>query len=186
LVWAEGEAIRKLVTQGVTAVDRYHLAPAAYLAIWTTPSGSRELLAALELVHPKSVYLFGVDPVDNNPEAFLNRLAGLIKYSLKTKHEDVRISALAAATGQREALVQKGLDWMAACGHISVEGAEGDEIRVRLAAGSGLRGSAGASQPDFEQVKRLEAEIKSLWVETAAFRAYFSRADKNDLINPSV
>jgi single-stranded-DNA-specific exonuclease len=183
LVWAEGEAVRKLVTQGVASADRYHLAPAACLAIWTTPPGSRELQSAMELVHPRSVYLFGVDPADSSPEAFLTHLAGLIKYSLKTNHENVSVSALAAATGQREALVQKGLEWMAARGHISMLGVEGDEIRIRLAAEPG---TAGTPQPNIGQAKLLVAEIKSLWVETAAYRAYFNRAEKNDLINPGM
>ncbi len=185
LVWAEAEAVRKLASQGVASADRYNLKSAGCLAIWTTPPGRRELQAALDLVHPKSLYLFGQDPETGSPEAFLNRLAGLVKYAIKSNNGKVSLPALAAATGQRVPVVLKGLDWLEARRHIQVLSFEGDEVTLNPAIQLMKQNQGEASPQNIEKAEVLITEIKSLLAESAAFRAYFARADKDDLINKS-
>ena len=171
-VWSEAEARAEVAGQ-----DRYALGPANALAIWTTPPGPDELCAALEKVGPQTVYLFGIDPGLDQPEVFLKRLLGLAKWALNSHGGQVRVSTLATATAQRESTVRAGLEWLAAQGHVAVPGVDGDEIQ--LAPGS-LPSSADPSQPA-RQASHVTARLKGLLEETAAYRAYFARADKEKL-----
>jgi single-stranded-DNA-specific exonuclease len=166
LVWAEGAHKAE-----VGSLSREQLSPADSLAIWTTPPGNAELQAALETVKPRTVHLFAVNPQVDQPEAFLQRLAGLAKYALNQKGGQVRLSELAAAAAQREIMVRLGLEWLAAGGHL----------------GFGLEDG----QIDFSAEKReanpyLQAELftalKGLLAETAAYREHFVRADAESLV----
>jgi hypothetical protein len=165
-VWREAEAKGRLDGR-----DRYELLPSASLAIWTSPPGPAELHAALEQVSPQKVYLFGVSPESDRPEAFLQRLAGLLKHTLRASQGRVSIPTLAAATGQRQAAVRLGLDWLVARGHLRVLAEEGDEIVI--AAGDGVPG---------DDLAEREAQLKAVLEETAAYRDYFLKADKDNLV----
>lgn len=75
LVWAEGVDKSK-------GKSRFELTQSDEFAIYTTPPSPVELRKALEVVQPKTIYVFGVlpseDPVSSfgagKPEEFLNRL----------------------------------------------------------------------------------------------------------------
>ena len=165
-VWSEAGAKAE-----VTGQDRYELSPSEGLVIWTTPPGPSELQAVLDKVSPETVYLFGMDPGLDHPEKFLKRLAGLIKHALNSNQGRANVSALAAATAQREATVRAGIASLAARGHLAVLGEDGDE--VHLAAGS---------QTVSADLSQIAAQLKALLEETAASRAHFARADKESLL----
>ncbi len=165
LVWSEAEARAE-----VTGQDRFELGPANGLVIWTTPPGPAELQAALEMVSPETVYLFGIDPGLDQPEKLLKRLAGLTKHALNSNAGRVSISMLAAATAQREATVRAGLAWLAARGHLAILDKDGD--KVHLAAGN---------QQASADLPQTAARLKALLEETAAYRAHFARAEKETL-----
>jgi single-stranded-DNA-specific exonuclease len=165
-VWREAEA-----TGILDGHDRFELQPSESLAIWTAPPSPAELRHALEKVSPQKIYLFGVLPEAGSPEAFLQRLAGLLKHALKASQGHASLSALAAATAQRRATVRLGLDWLAARGHIRVVSEDVNEIVI--AAGDGIRG---------EDLAEREAQLKAALAETAAYRAYFQKADKDSLV----
>ena len=165
LVWAEATHRRQ-----VAGADRTQFAPAATLVIWTTPASRSDLLTALEQVQPRQVVLVGVDPQMDGMEAFLARLAGLLKPVLAGDGA-VRLSHLAAATAQREVVVRAGLRWLAARGHLRLLDDGDDEIRI--GAGSGI------ASDDL----RAEASIlQSLLAETAAYRRFFSRAEPASIL----
>jgi single-stranded-DNA-specific exonuclease len=166
-VWSEAEARAE-----VTGQDRYELKPSEVLVVWTTPPGHAELRTVLEKVSPETVYLFGIDPGLDHPEAFLKRLAGLARYALNSNQGRVSVSTLAAATAQREATVRQGIAWLAARGHLVVLGEDGDEIQ--LAEGNHIVDPKGVQKP--------LGSLKALLAETAAYRAHFARADKESLI----
>jgi single-stranded-DNA-specific exonuclease len=168
-VWCEGEA-----RAAVGGRDRTELAPAEDLVIWTSPPGRAELRAALASVMPLRVYVFSHDPGVNGPEAFLKRLAGLCKYVLRTREGQVRLAVLAAATAQREATVQAGLAWLEAGGHLAMLSQEAGSD-VHLLPGTAENGRS----PD--HAVRAE-QLKALLEESAAYRAYFSRADASRLV----
>jgi single-stranded-DNA-specific exonuclease len=170
-VWAEAEATGLLQKRGIAVQDRYNLFPASRLAIWTIPPGRAELASALEAVSPDCVYLLGLHPGTELIEAFVSRLAGLVKYALYTKASRTGISQLAVATAHREATVRKGLAWLEAMGHICVREEKEGEIELKL--GGGQR------KPELALV---EKQLKALLEETAAFRKYFVAADAPSLV----
>ncbi|HSF79830.1 MAG TPA: single-stranded-DNA-specific exonuclease RecJ [Anaerolineales bacterium] len=166
LVWGEAQEQEKLSAQ-----DRDGLVPAASLAIWTIPPGYAELQTALLKVEPQTVYLFKSDPGMDRPEPFLKRLAGLVKYALRARSGKVQLAELAAATAQSEAVVLVGLTWLEAQGHLRITHQDGDELWLE----------AGAGQPVVER-GAVSAQLRAMLAETAAFRLFYSRADKDTLI----
>ncbi len=165
-VWAEADAYPQ-----VGGTSRYALVPGPALAIWTTPPARAELQAVLEQVQPKVVYLFAVDPQDGALEAFLKRLAGLVKYTLNQNQGRASLKALAAATAQREAALRLGIAWLASRGYVRVLSEAQDELV--FAPGDG-RESA--------DLALVTSQLKALLEETAAYRLYFHRTDKNIII----
>jgi single-stranded-DNA-specific exonuclease len=164
-LWCEGEARRKLDGR-----DRTELESGETLVVWTTPAGRAELEDVLQRVQPKTVVLFAVDPGLDRPDAFLARLAGLVKRALGANDGQINLRMLAAATAQREATVRVGLRWLAARGHVRIAAEEGDEVRIESGDGA-LRVETGA----------LMTQLQSLLEETAAYRQYFEQAEPDAL-----
>jgi single-stranded-DNA-specific exonuclease len=173
ILWAEAQARDRLQEQGIHSSDRFSLSPAKKLVIWTSPPGGNELRAAIENVSPEMVYLFGVDPQLDKLEPFVKRLVGLVKYVIKTNRGLVKLSALAAATAQREETVKVAIHWLAAQGLIQVQSEESDQFYLSEGSGSPKEGLS-------EQTEQLRA----LLGETAAYRSYYSRAEASVFIKP--
>lgn len=171
VVWAEGVTRERLAEKGIQGIDRVGLTPHRRLAVWTSPPGTAELQTALDAVSPEIVFLFAVDPEEDGLEPFLLRLAGLVKYTLRVKAGRTSLSALATATAQREPAVRVGLAWLEASGQIGKVSVEGDEVVF------GEKRSR-----DRVEMDRLAARLHTLLAETAAFRAYYARADTGRLI----
>jgi hypothetical protein len=119
----------------------------------------------LEIVKPKKIYVFAIPPVEENPDAFLNRLAGLCKYALNQRGGRAKIHELAAAMASREGAVEIGLQWLATGGHLSVETAD-DEVTLSV------------NKPDADQYlqKELYIALRGILNETSAYRKYFAAA----------
>ena len=166
IVWADGEP-----PSIVTARRRYDLAPAKALVIWRAPAGPKEQESALAHVSPKTVYLCDAGDTDDRLESFVRRLAGLLKHDLNRREGSVDVTRLAAAAGQRAATVRAGIEWLAAKGQIAI--VEGDGDAWRIAPGSG------AASQDLDEIR---LQLAGLLTETAAYRAYYRRADAQKLI----
>lgn len=164
-IWGESEARDMLHLR-----DRYHLKPSENLVVWTSPPGQVEWRAGLEAADPERIYLFGLDPHMDDPNEFLKRLAGLVKYALNSERGQIRLPDLAAATAQREKSVEIGLAWLDARGFVQVLARDSEEMII----------GKGKEQPD-ERLPQLTSQLKSLLDESAAYRAYFIRTDKNIL-----
>jgi single-stranded-DNA-specific exonuclease len=175
LVWSEGES-------KVSGCDRYELAPSDTLAIWTTPPGPRELRDVLLSVSPRTVYLFAVDPGLDQPRRFLVQLAGLIQRALRTSGGRVDLSALAAKTAQREETVRTGIAFLAARGDVVVLEERDGELRL-APGGDATTARAPSAGGSTGELPRIVSQLRSLLEETAAYRAYFLRADAETLIN---
>jgi single-stranded-DNA-specific exonuclease len=165
-VWAEGQ-----VGAGVEGRGRHQLTPGPALAIWTIPPGPVELRAVLDRVSPQTVYLFGQPSNGDDLKGFLTRLAGLVKYVLNQEGGQVALVALAAATAQREVTVRAGLEWLAARRQLDLVEATGDALT--LGPGDGRPGP---------EAHRIQARLKALLDETAAYRSFFLRADLDRLV----
>jgi single-stranded-DNA-specific exonuclease len=166
-IWAEGADKEKGKT-------RYQLQPANELVIYSTPASSQDLRAALETVKPAKVYLFAVSPQQEKTDAFLSRLAGLVKFVINQREGKVTLLEMAGVTGQRDKTVQIGLEWLAAGGHISVENQNGTVL---------LSKGKGASNPYLQ--KELFIAVRGNLEETAAYRAHFARAATEALFDPA-
>jgi single-stranded-DNA-specific exonuclease len=171
-IWREAEAQEKLAMMGIAGRHRLELQPGPALVIWTTPPGPQELQAALAQASPTSVYLFGIDPEGAGLEPFLKRLAGLTKYAIKATEGKTSLAALAAATAQREATVQKGLAWLAGRGHLEFTLQAAGQVVLQI----GKEGNA-------RDLKTAATQLEALLRETAAYRAYFRQAGIEQIIN---
>ncbi len=168
LFWAEGTE-----KKGIGGKDRYELLRADTLAIWTIPPSRDELRTALIKVNPRKIYLFAVTEPVEQPEAFIERLFGLLKYAVNHRAGKVSYPELETATAQRAVTVRTGVQWLVSQGKFKII-PEKEHAMVA---------SVGDSQIDLSDASRLWAEIQSLLAETAAYRAHFKRADKEALFN---
>jgi len=153
--------------------SRNALSQADEFAVYTTPPSPADLRAALEIVKPKKIYVFGVSPTTQKTDEFLAQLAGMAKYAINNRGGQVSIPEMAAATAQRENAIRIGLEWLAAGGHVAILGDATREV-VILSAGSG--------NPNPYLQKELYIAVRGILEETAAYRAYFARAAIEALI----
>jgi hypothetical protein len=180
MIWAEGPD-RKLVN----GLDRLNVSPAKILAIWTSPPSPEVFQPVMNIVRPEKVFLFSVnpgvsaageaclaDPGMDDAREFLERLAGLIKFSITHKDGKTKISELAAACAQTENTLKMGLDWFVQHGQVTVEKSGLDAISTNLRVDSKTSGYAESST----------TEIRALLQEASAYRKYFSMADTKSLI----
>jgi hypothetical protein len=136
-----------------------------------------ELRAALARAIPARVYLFGLDPGLDRPDALVHRLAGLVKHALSAHGGRTTLASLAAATAQREATVLAALEWLVARGDMRMESSGGDAL---LLEGSLPAKRAPLAEPE---VARVRARLEALLAETAAYRAFFRNADAGTLVS---
>jgi single-stranded-DNA-specific exonuclease len=170
LVWGEGTR----APAGVPLSDRHALKESETLVLWTAPPGPEELYAALASVSPRLVVLVGIDPGLDTPRAFLQRLAGLVKYALREYGGQTRLSELAAAMAHDTSTVRLGLEWMACKGQVDVV-CEGDRVELKPAFDRIVDETA----QEHVVRGRLLAQLE----EAAAYREYFISADAGRLIH---
>ena len=154
-IWREGP-----VCDGPKGSDRFSLKPAETLVVWTLPSSVDELTGVLSKVQPSSVWIVGEDPGTDDPQHFLKRLGGLVKFALSQREGDVRIETLAALMAHREVTIRLALNWLEAKGHVKwEEGWHG----IRLSKGE---------VPDLERQRSLITRLENSVDETRRYRAY--------------
>jgi single-stranded-DNA-specific exonuclease len=167
VVWAEGR-----IEDGVPARDRTELDKADTLVVWTIPPEPTVLHDVLETVSPQHVVLAGIDPGLDAPQAFLQRLAGLVKYTLRRQGGRVALSTLAAAMAHGEWTVRLGLEWMEQQGQVAMDL---QDRWISLRQGHGQTG---------QRLHIIQGQLLAQLQETAAYRAYFVQADAQRLVNP--
>ena len=164
LIWAEGKDQSK-------GISRFDLHPTDEFVIYTTPPSQAELRKALEIVKPKIVFVFAVQPTEERPEDFLNRLAGLCKYAINQRGGTASIRELAVVMAAREHAIQIGLEWLAATGQLTVKANE-DQI---------VLSAATQEKNPFLQAE-LYVALKGVLYETSAYRKYFAKAQLETLL----
>jgi single-stranded-DNA-specific exonuclease len=149
--------------EGAGGLSRRELQPARALIVWEPPPGPDEWAAALEAVQPETVIVFGIDPAWDTLNAFLTRLAGLVKYALNRLDGRVDLGRLAASMNHRDSTARAGLDWLAADGQIRLEVGE-DTSQYRVSA-------VGQADPARREV--IQRRLEGLLAETRAYRAFW-------------
>ncbi|MDI6697080.1 MAG: single-stranded-DNA-specific exonuclease RecJ [Anaerolineales bacterium] len=180
LIWAEGGVVEQLAGQvgAVRLCGRHELERCRALAVWSIPPSPTHLAAALAQTQAERVALFAVQPGFDQPQAFLERLAGLARYTLSRLDGRVALARLAAALAARETTVRRGLEWLAAQGAFRVSYApgevpsNGDEALLM-------------SQPalvDAALAEELLVQTRRLLDETAAYRRHYASAERLEMI----
>lgn len=164
VIWADGAAVSGAANGPVPIARRYDLREAGMLVIWSAPCGWRELELAIERVKPRVIYLGAANQTEDKLDAFLKRLGGLLKHDLNQRGGRIEVARLSAALGHRTITARKGIEWLDANGQISV--VEWAEDQIIIVAGTGEQ---------TEELDPLQAELKVLLAETAAWRAYYRR-----------
>ncbi len=152
------------VPAAASVFNRYTLPPAAEIGVYTIPPGPREWRELWQRVRAERVYWLADPPAALRAEAFLERLAGLVKYALRYKGGRATLQELVAATAERELTLRLGLEWLEAGGHVHVEFEE-DELRF----------TPGEGQASPYAQHELFRAIRSLLQETAAYRQLWTR-----------
>lgn len=161
VVWAEGRPDFPL-----TAFDRFNLPHGDTLIIWTVPPGRRELVTAIQKVHPLKIILFDHNPFPDKPRVFIETLTGMLRYALAHNLGKVNLEKLAAVLGQRVSTIMVGLQWLVSRGYVRL--IEQNLIEWVFAEG-GVPIPAAAEQ--------LELELRKALEETTAFRTFYQKAD---------
>ncbi|MGH9838134.1 MAG: single-stranded-DNA-specific exonuclease RecJ [Blastocatellia bacterium] len=123
LVWREADS-------AVAGCNRTELKRAEALVVWTTPPGPAEWQAVLDAVRPRRIVIFGQPPSPHTVESFLQRLGGLLKYTISAKGGRTTLAALAAAMAEREDAVRYGLNWFQEAGQLGVDRLPGGGVLV--------------------------------------------------------
>src|SRR5690606_12014214 len=129
-VWAEAAPQDALPFPTEQLVDRHSIQPVSDLVIWSTPPGPLELQEMIEASRARRFYLVGEHRPPSDPDGFARRLAGLAKYAIEHYPDGVGLRQIAAAMGQREITVRRGLEWLAAKGMFGVEWLPDDQVRI--------------------------------------------------------
>jgi hypothetical protein len=156
IVWREADA-------SVTGSNRLELLKAETLIVWTIPPGPDEWKAALDVVTPRRIIVFGQRPAELTMEAFLQRLGGLLKFVLNSKGGETSLGELAAAMGQRTDAVRYGLNWYQHSGQLGVELRTKGRISI-------VRDRAAGSEAERAAAEKL---LKIVLAETAAYRKHW-------------
>lgn len=191
-IWAEGagqaqlrQAVSKRGAGGLPGLirSREGLTGCKTLVIWNAPPGQREFREGWQKTQAERIALVLALPDDGSSQTFLNRLAGLAKYLLRTPERQASLLSLAGAAGQNETAVRLGLEWLQASGVLEFsiqssdlwENAEengGNADWVRVSPGRGR---------DPQMAAVLFQQIEEVLEETRAFRKYLLRAAPEDL-----
>ncbi|MCC6147919.1 MAG: single-stranded-DNA-specific exonuclease RecJ [Anaerolineaceae bacterium] len=171
LIWREGED-----TQDFPGAGRHNLSPCTTLAFWHSPPGSQELVRILEITTPERVVFLDMDIPPDAPHIFLARLSGLVKHVISARKGKIALPELAGATGQREATLKLGLEWLAIKGWIQFSIVDNQLV---------ITSSPGTTEPS--RLPEIEHALAVLLKETAAFREYYRRTDPARLlISPAI
>lgn len=157
LVWREA-------ANGLDGVDRFHLHTARTLAVWTTPADVFIWEAALDVVQPDTLILFGQPTPFETPQALLTQVGGLLKYALQDKGARVSVSELAALTAQTEVVIHACLRWFNGNSELQATPLTDDVYQLENVPHTGK---------DTRPLERLQALLK----ETNAYRRFWRKQD---------
>ncbi len=123
------------------------------------------------MVNPKRIYLFNNANGYVTAQEVITTAAQFAKYALSHYNGCIKLSALAARCGHREATVLTALEWLQTKGVITIENRSDDEIFIQ---------QSGVADPETQAA--LEKQLKALLDDTEAYRDYYARAEMDILV----
>lgn len=154
LVFAEADLRSKW-----NGVDRTELHPAETLVLCSFPPDEEALEFVFKQVRPERLVLVGRDPGYSQPEAFLRRLMGVMRFLAQSSGNRLPVEKLAAACAARKSSVELGLKYLAARGELVLRPSE-----------PGLAVFDWAQNRPSIQVNEAASRLERSLSETAAFR----------------
>jgi single-stranded-DNA-specific exonuclease len=164
MIWAEGQV------EIENARRRDQLKPAETLVVWSVPPGSDDFRIVMEGVNPSRIVFFAEDTTTDSVQLFLRRFGGVIKHVINAKSGCVSLDELCGVVGHRRATIRAGLNWLVARGNITF--AENEKTIEIQTIGVGRKA----------EQQETTVRLTNLLRETAAYRAYFRKADIQSLI----
>ncbi|MBN1536101.1 MAG: single-stranded-DNA-specific exonuclease RecJ [Anaerolineales bacterium] len=158
-IWGEGDE------NPPQSSHRFALYPGDALAIWSLPPGWDEIRAVIDLVKPKKIYLFAVDPGLEHFTEFTKRLIAFIKYSIAHYQGVIDPKLIAAKTAHKEVSVRAAIDWLITAGYFTLHTQEGSSLYL----------SPGTKKLESDQI--IKNRLDFLLQETAAFRKMYKNID---------
>ncbi|HWR65023.1 MAG TPA: single-stranded-DNA-specific exonuclease RecJ [Bellilinea sp.] len=169
VIWREGSA-----NGDPKGLQRAYLVPGQTLVIWNPPPGGTELRQALDQVQPTVVALFANTAGNDEPQAFLAHLSGLVRHALRTRAGEISVTQFAGLLNQREHTVRLGINWLIAKGFLR---------QMEYADNNFVLAEPGVPNP--QAAAALERDIQVSLDETAAYRSFYRRADPDGLLSVS-
>ncbi|MCJ7624564.1 MAG: single-stranded-DNA-specific exonuclease RecJ, partial [Anaerolineaceae bacterium] len=166
LVWAEGNTN---FGTNIKTYSRYDLRPCEELIILTLPPGRKELRDVLEKTSPKCINIFGINPSFSRLNDFLEILTSTIKHALISNDGWVNIENLAYLTAMTEIGVTTGIEFLIERTNLYRITSDGKNIQLNKR----------NSTINSEFSEDLGIKMSVIFRETAAYRKYYKRADKN-------
>jgi hypothetical protein len=164
-VWAEGDHFSK-----VRGESRYSLQPSNTLVVWTAPPSYDVFHETIYNVKPEKTIVFGIDPDMDDPNNFLSRLAGIVKFVINQRNGITCYSELAASTSQTIDAVIFGLEFLSKKGLIRYL-ANKDEIRISQ------------SELQSRDVSNCENVLVAIMDSTRQFRQHFIHSANISLLS---
>mgnify|MGYP001073930313 CR=1 FL=1 len=165
-VWAEGP-----LPEDFAGKPRHELQACDKLVIWTSPPSQNVLQEVLRVTHPRKLIVFGLEPTQTKPKALLERLGGLVKYTIHHKGGETRLTQLAGVCATEVDVIRVGLKLWEAMGKIEVD-LEGDQVRLN-------QSSKGSDQANINTYSEI---FQALIREINAYRNYFSTSKLENLL----
>ena len=159
LIWGEGDLPRE-----ISACGRESIHPAETLIIWTAPPSQAVVDEVLQQAAPTRIIVFGLDANFDTFAPFMQRLAGLAKFTANQKAGQAPLRGLAAACAAGEETIRVGLLLWQALGELSIDFI-GEEVIIQIC----------KSQPDKSTIDSFQPILTSLLEESRAYRGSFKK-----------
>jgi len=154
--------------------NRLQIETCQTLALLTPPPDLAVLQQVLRQAAAKRVILACLDQPLDDPQGFLQRLSGLLRYAISHYNGQTSLERLAATLGQTPAAVELGLTWWQAHGDILLQITEEGDCM--------LEKNPAAAHISTEELSGIAQRLNKVLSENAAFRSFYMRAEASFLL----
>ncbi|MEM7030159.1 MAG: single-stranded-DNA-specific exonuclease RecJ [Chloroflexota bacterium] len=144
------------------------------LVLWQSPPGQDLLQHMIATVQPETIIVVAKPAQFDTFSTFVNQLMGLVKYSLSQYGGRLDIMALAGALGHRPATIRLAIQWLISEGKLRLLAPLNEMASIDTGDILVVRPD---NRPALYRSELLKQALLELLRETAAYRAFFQRAN---------
>lgn len=168
-IWYEG--LNDPIEGGLTRT-RLEIVQSEHLAFLTAPPSIQVLEQVVKACDPSHVYFFNIEHKEISVETLLKEVGKTLKSILREPQSVVSINFLASCLNQTPHTIQLCMDWYEAHGDLEIDRVNQDKFTFLKS----------AHQPNPVELRQLQEKLNKSLKETAAFRAYYRRANTKLLL----